>query len=245
MQYFGITILIVLVSGQSFGRSLNENKSNLLKNTKSIQSSLTEFLEVKLRDLLQNGNQTLGVPVLDPFSQEQVIVDYNQNGINADLKLEVLNIEGLSKYIVKTAKVSVLTQKLTLILEFPKIHVTGFYDIDANVMKDIDIFGDGQFDVSIERFSIDVIVKASIKGGLSIKSIDLQIALVALNFNVTGLFYDDISSEILSELVSEITPEIINDYHDEITEVAVNQAMKYGNKLLDGMTLNDLLGMLG
>lgn len=246
MKYFEIA-LIFLVAGQTFGRSFDENKIELLRDTRGVDSSFKKFLEVNLRKLLREGNETLELPIMDPFVKNESVFQIKQNNIlNADIKLSNFIIQELSDYIVTKAVVGIVGRKLTVGFHFPTIQTKGFYKLDGNIaaFDNLHVFGDGLFDIFFKNFYIDSIIKFSVIGEVRIKSIDLNIHLDESNFIGTGIFNDEESSPMTSEVISEFIPQFIKDNHDKITSVIVNKLTEIGNSILKGKSFKDLLGMI-
>ncbi|XP_044019912.1 uncharacterized protein LOC122860250 [Aphidius gifuensis] len=248
MQYFEIT-LVILVAGQSFGRSFDENEIKLLRDERGVDSSFKKFLEVNLRQLLREGNETLGLPIMDPFVKDESIFQIKQNAIvNADIELTNLVVKELSDYIVTKAIIGIIGRKITVGFHFPKIQTKGFYKLDGNFIasdENIHVFGDGLFDITFKNFYIDSIVKLSVMGEASIKSIDLNIHLDESKVIATGIFNDEETSPMASEVISQFIPQFIRDNHDQITSVIVNKLKEIGNSILKGKSFKDLLGLIG
>lgn len=52
-----------------------------MRDNKGVDSSFRQFLEVKLRNMLREGNETLGLPVMDPLVKDESNFQIEQDGI--------------------------------------------------------------------------------------------------------------------------------------------------------------------
>uniref|UniRef100_A0A0C9QVK9 L_3 protein n=1 Tax=Fopius arisanus TaxID=64838 RepID=A0A0C9QVK9_9HYME len=239
MKYLGIGLLVVALAAFSWGAPEDHSRVKRI-----YDNELVKFLDVKLRKILREGNDTLSVPIIDPFYSKELPLEINQEKVKVNAVIKELHVDGLAGYIVDLAKISI-SGKVSFDLTFPEIKSTGTYSLQGVVMDGIDVYGDGEFQVSLKNFTIKTVIAVNIIGELKIKSINLKIGLGALDLKATGIFNDENTSILLSEIISDMAPELILDYHDQITTPASAYLVEIINVLLAGKSLKDLIGMLG
>lgn len=48
------------------------------RNRRGLDDKLKNFLNNKLRDIMRNGNETLGIPILDPLQRDEQVVQLDE-----------------------------------------------------------------------------------------------------------------------------------------------------------------------
>ncbi|XP_074109635.1 uncharacterized protein LOC141534274 isoform X2 [Cotesia typhae] len=205
-----------------------------------------EFLEVKLREVMKKGDIELGIPVLDPFVGNDKTIEYNSQNLAFIGTLNDFYLKELSSYVVKSSNLNLLKFRISLNITFPKIVSSGLYQLDGIAYQDVPIYGKGNFQFVVSNFSIFAESTVSLSGGVCIKSLDLKLSLEKIEFNATGIFYDDSTSIVLSQVISDVLPEIVTvHYHDNITAIVAEKIIDMANEKLEGKTWKDLREWLG
>ncbi|XP_015117933.1 uncharacterized protein LOC107041736 [Diachasma alloeum] len=261
MKYLWIAFLIAAVAAQALGKHVSEEYEYLMtengkvglfdadsrspRHLRSYTSQLHTFLDVKLRKLLKEGNATLGVPIMDPLDKPELAIELDEKKAKVNVSINNLHVEGLTDYKVDTAKVSIFPTKITVGLTFPEIKPSGKYSVKGVVMDGVNVYGDGEFQVNIKNFSVQTVVAVSLENGIKVKSIKLEISLGGLELKATGIFNDENTSILLSEIISDMAPQLISDYHDEITTNVSAFLVEIANVFLNGKHISDITAILG
>ncbi|XP_044577835.1 uncharacterized protein LOC123260664 isoform X2 [Cotesia glomerata] len=212
----------------------------------SYDEKFREFLEVKLREVMKQGDIELGIPVLDPFVGNDKTIEYNSQNLAFIETLNDFYLKELSSYVVESSNLNLLKFQISFNITFPKIVSSGLYQFDGMANQDIPIYGKGNFQFVATNFSISAVLTISVSGGVRIKSLDLKLSLEKIEFSGTGIFYDNSTSIILSQVISDVLPEIVTVYyHDDITAVVSEKIIDMANEKLEGKTWEDLLQLLG
>ncbi|GAB1869687.1 Circadian clock-controlled protein [Camponotus japonicus] len=208
------------------------------------KNMLEDFLE-KFKTIMRTGNDTLGLPVLDPFTLDQLPIAIDEETIKLDALLTNVRVDALSGYDVNKGDLEIIGLKLVLNISWPLIAASTNYSMKGKV-ENFEIYGNGEMKISPQGFSLDTEISFTMNGKyLKIKDMKLNIFLRALDFHATGLFDDNDLSEFLSNLISDVVPELIEDYHDTIVNRVIPIVMGIGNEFLATKTLMELLELLG
>ncbi|XP_029168831.1 uncharacterized protein LOC114938879 [Nylanderia fulva] len=203
-----------------------------------------DFLE-KFKEVLRTGNDTFGIPVLDPFTADELPIAIDEDFLKLDGLLTNVRLEGLSGYDVNSGDFKIAGLKLTMDLSWPSIVASTNYSINGNA-SNFQIYGHGEMKAAARDFSFEGEVVFGINGEyLKVKSVGMKISLREFEFHATGIYDDDELSELLSAIISDMVPQLIQDYHDTITEIAGLLVIDKLNEFLSTMTLVELLKLIG
>ncbi|CAL1678640.1 unnamed protein product [Lasius platythorax] len=203
-----------------------------------------DFLE-KFKTILQTGNDTLGIPVLDPFTADEIPIAINEEMINLDALLTNVKVDGLSAYDVNKGDFKLIGLKLIMNVSWPLIIASTNYAMEGKA-DNFEIYGEGEMKISPRDFFLETEIGFTMNGKyLKVKDMKLKIFLRALDFHATGLFDDDELSELLSAVISDMVPQLIEDYHDMITDKLILLVTEKLNAFLSTMTLTELLKLIG
>ncbi|KYQ47432.1 hypothetical protein ALC60_13553 [Trachymyrmex zeteki] len=178
----------------------NENNNNfLVRGTYQQNTSLKDYLENKVKPIMQNGDNTLGIPVLDPFVTDKLF------GF-----LSNVNVTGLSAFEINDADFNLLNLVFNLDLNWPSIIARANYFINRN--NNTEINGKGGTDVAVKDFKFTILVNFKVESGkIQINEIKkMFIGLGAFDFHVTGLYKDDKKNVDLSKMISDTVFKLIN-----------------------------------
>lgn len=229
----GFTLICTLASAIKMDGHHEEYK-NMLEN----------FLE-KFKTIMRTGNDTLGLPVLDPFTLDQLPIAIDEEIIKLDALLSNVRVDALSGYDVNKGELQIIGLKLILNISWPLIAASTNYAMKGKV-ENFEIYGNGEMKISPQGFSLDTEISFTMNGKyLKIKDMKLNIFLKALDFHATGLFNDNDLSELLSSLISDMVPQLIEDYHDTIVNTIIPIVTDKGNEFLSTKTLAELMKLLG
>ncbi|XP_043462408.1 uncharacterized protein LOC122498641 [Leptopilina heterotoma] len=214
---------------------------------KLFEYSLDSKLE-EIRDILKNGNQSLGLPVCDPFKLDHWEEKLNlfNGSIKGSGSIDNLIFTGLSSYKIIESDVSIFKRAISLQLKWPRLEGISFYIINAFIKnKMIEIYGGGDFQTTTEDLVFDTVVYFGLKDGkVYIKKMDTRISLKNFKFTITGLYYDEDVSRTMSIFLTEFVKQVIRDNQKNLVNVVNSFIMINANKYLSKLTFQDLLELL-
>ncbi|XP_072763699.1 uncharacterized protein [Anoplolepis gracilipes] len=203
-----------------------------------------DFLE-KFKTIMRTGNDTIGIPILDPFTADEIPIVVDNEMMILDALLTIVKVDGLSAYNVNKGDFKLIGLKLIMNLSWPLITASTNYNMMGKV-DNFEIYGNGEMKISPQDFCFETEIDFTMKGKyLKVKAMKLKIFLKAFEFHATGLYNDNHLSELLSAVISDMMPQLIMDYHDMITDKASLLIMDKLNAFLSTMTLAELMKLLG
>lgn len=246
MKYLGLILVLALVAGQVLAFRINENDSSLehSRPKRSLNDKVRDFLE-NIKITLREGNDTLGIPVMDPFVSKEINIAIDEFLVNGTAQLRDFKVLGLADYTVDKAEIQLLARKITIGLTWPEIYADGSYKFDIAIADTFDAFGDGKFTLKVHDLSFVTTVKLALIGGVRIKEIKTEIHLGGLELEATGLFDDEELSKMISAAITDMAPELIEDYQTELTDAVNEKVTNFVNKQLEGKSLADIIAILG
>lgn len=216
--------LLLLVSGGAVERRVPPFFDDILKQCKvldqdSLDSCLHHMLN-SIRSYLPDGIPEWNIPVLEPLAIRGISL--NQGGGNTRIRatFKDLRVSGLSNYTITYVKSDPAKYKFTLGLQFPKLHITGVYDIFGNLLL-IPIKGHGPFWADFLEVAADsynwLIVEHPVgdagPGRLHLNHTQTDFDIGKVQLRLDELFNND---EFLGETVNTFLNE---NAHDIIREV--------------------------
>ncbi|XP_047511312.1 circadian clock-controlled protein daywake [Pieris napi] len=99
------------------------------RNSLEVNECLVEAVQKGIKDLA-GGNADLGVPALDPFYQDELKMEYNNNQIQGKMLMSNIFVAGLSRSTVKDARLKADEDSFHLEIDMftPKVKVYGEYE---------------------------------------------------------------------------------------------------------------------
>ncbi|XP_011877833.1 PREDICTED: uncharacterized protein LOC105567516 [Vollenhovia emeryi] len=209
------------------------------------ENGLEDFLK-KLKTTLKTGNESLGIPVLDPFHADRLQFNVDEDVVKLDAILTNVNANGLSEYDIVKSALTLLPPSLDLHLSWPFISLNTDYSVNA-IINGFNIYGKGAIKMSARGFAFDTNLNMTLEGGIfdghvQIQDMKLKLSLKSLDLKVTGLFNDDDLSAILSAVISDMAPNILNN--DTIVQEIIKLVKKYVNTFLCTKKLSELMKLL-
>ncbi|KAJ8683411.1 hypothetical protein QAD02_019203, partial [Eretmocerus hayati] len=128
----------------------------------NIDDRLRSFLE-DLKSMLRTGNETLGIPVLDPFEMKYKNIDVNDHDLSMTGELSNTRIYGLSDYTINNATFKLAGLRIFLNLTWPKMSIETLYNIEAKFSKSNDLTFFGSGDVKSKIFSLTFTAGAKLR----------------------------------------------------------------------------------
>ncbi|XP_014203980.1 uncharacterized protein LOC106636174 [Copidosoma floridanum] len=195
---------------------------------------LKVFFE-SLKDVMRSENNTLGIPVLDPFETDFQNITINNDLFSVDFNASNLKVGGLSNYIVNEAHFKFQDQELTLNATWSSLKVVTSYGLKAfkKDWPDFPLFGNGDTVFDAKDLTVAVKIKLSAAketNKLSIDALSTNISLGSIDFRATGIYDDEEASETINKLISSSLPHAVN-FHQYLFIGTIDSEL---TKLLDG-----------
>ncbi|KAM0728097.1 hypothetical protein ACS0PU_005566 [Formica fusca] len=201
-----------------------------------------KFLE-KFKIILKTGNESLGIPVFDPFTAERIPIELNEEIINLEALLTNVNMRGLSEYKIIDGNFQIIGIKFNMNLSWPLITASTDY-VMKGYADSYEIYGNGELNLSAKDFNLETEISFIVNGEhFKVRNMKLKLSLRELDFHVTGLFNDDEVSNVLSAVISDMAPELLEDVTlmDRLTFLAIEKI----DAFLSTKTFGELLKLLG
>ncbi|XP_071876621.1 uncharacterized protein [Bombus fervidus] len=181
---------------------------------------LNGFLE-KFKETMEEGDENLGIPVLEPFVSKRLDINLNEDGLfSATGRVKDLRIDGLSNYRVKR-------------VDFP---MAGFKAIQSNFSVPL----------RVKKLKATTDLQLEIRQGrLYVSNLELQTRVRKSDCDVSRLYVNDDLSENISETISEEAPNFLEEYQNQISQYVSNIVRNLMNNILRNYTLLNLLDMIG
>ncbi|XP_018392874.1 PREDICTED: uncharacterized protein LOC108771949 [Cyphomyrmex costatus] len=239
-----VTFGLILICCHVWAIEIDDNFSAIWLNTR--KTNFENFFE-KLKSSLQNGTSGLeicGIPVSDPFIVNRLPLKYNLStpvgDINIEGFLQNLNMSGLASYIVNSAKIKLIGMKANIDINWPSITVSNNYSLKGNALN-YDVYGNGDIDGIVHNFKTIIDIGFKMIGRyIQVQTIATKIFLEGLDFNVTGIYNNEVISETISKTISNVMPKLIAANQKTIEYVINNSATQILNEYLSTITLMDI-----
>ncbi|XP_050471551.1 uncharacterized protein LOC126864322 isoform X1 [Bombus huntii] len=205
---------------------------------------LNGFLE-KFKEMMEEGDENLGIPVLEPLVMEHLDIDWKIRTLfSAEGYLENLRIDGLSNYTVKRADFTMADFKGKVNLLFHEIKIETGYDVTGTFL-DEDVEGCGDLALRIEGLKVKADLQLEIKEGrLYVSNLELRVKVREFDCNISELYVNDDLSENISETITEEAPNFLEENQDLISQYLSKMLRKLINNILKKYTVVNLLDMI-
>ncbi|XP_076647764.1 uncharacterized protein LOC143356177 [Halictus rubicundus] len=210
---------------------------------------LVGFFE-KLKDWMKKGHDKPAIPVLDPLKKDhlELNVDNEKMGIAVEGAVDNLRALGLSDFVVNRADFRLAGLQANVDLTWKNIDFFTMYKITkGKIPPQMALYGEGAILAIAKDLQVAVEVRLTVNtdGKLYVRDIDLKIQLGELDFNATGLLYDEELSKIISQIISELVPQVLRDWPAEVSTNGGKLLKKVLDQVLSKLTITDLIEIIG
>ncbi|KAL2712989.1 uncharacterized protein V1478_017580 [Vespula squamosa] len=229
-----IIYAVILISSHAFTHEQKENYSIDIK----------PFLE-RFKTVMKTGNESLKIPVFDPYDRLEETLHVNLSYISADTNLKNLHMTGLSDYQIKEGKFTLIGLQIKVAFHWEEIVTKSEYDINGTAANKYPIYGKGKLVGIIKDLDVTCNLRMRPKGNkLEVSSITSTVNLESLDFKATGLYNDEKRSEEVSKKISEKAPEIIRKYPIQAGIIMSEITLKKVNQIIGNKSIKDLLDLI-
>ncbi|XP_050579693.1 uncharacterized protein LOC126917157 [Bombus affinis] len=207
---------------------------------------LNGYLE-KFKETMEEGDENLGIPVLEPFVSEHLDIDLKKRKLfSAKGHLKNLRIDGLSNYTIKQADFPMAGFKAKVTLLFHEIKIETLYNMTGTFLDEDSFHGRGNLALRIERLKVTTELQLEIKEGrLYVSNLELQTRVREFDCNISELYVNDDLSEDISETITEAAPNFLKENQNLISQYMSKILRNLVNDVLKKYTLVNLLDMIG
>ncbi|KAI4497089.1 hypothetical protein M0802_007835 [Mischocyttarus mexicanus] len=209
---------------------------------KSYFDVYTAIVVENFRETMRKGNETLEIPILDPF--KSIKYQYKIQGesfFEAEGYLNNLQIDKLSTYKAIKTEFSIIGIKINLHLIWDSIKLVTDYSLTGTLGKLLSVYGLGDINLIAEGLDMDMTMSFTLKdGNFYVRNYQSTIKLETFDIQITGLFNDEYISDTISTILSDIIPQLVKDYQEELTGQFNSLATDIINDLQKNNTVWDL-----
>ncbi|XP_011877835.1 PREDICTED: uncharacterized protein LOC105567517 isoform X2 [Vollenhovia emeryi] len=201
----------------------------------------------RLKTTFKTGNESLGIPVLDPFHADRLQFNVDEDVVNFRVNTNFTNINayGFSEYDVVNSTEKMLPPSLNLHILWPLLSLNADYSMDAKYNY-FNIYGKGTIKISLENLDVDAKMDLTLTGGraahVRVKDIKFKISTKSLDFQMTGLMDDAKFSAAVSAAISDMAPDVLNN--DTILDLFNHHAKKILTYYLSTKTIYELTDII-
>ncbi|XP_033209703.1 uncharacterized protein LOC117168289 [Belonocnema kinseyi] len=240
---------LAFIIGHAKGTKIEDFPVNA-PNVDADRNKGNKFKEVieNFKDILRNGNETFGIPAMDPYKSDPLKLSYKSDKFRGKLNIESVDVFGTSNYVVNKAAFKMVGLKMCLGLRWNKLRGDiNAYNFNGILFNLTDVYGKGNAEFTIRDFDVFTSVFLKINPAtkkLAIKHIDTQFSLGSFQFYSEGIYNDRDISQVVSAIISDMAPKFIQMYQKELTDVVKEILTDFGNEFLSRKTLKDLLDLI-
>jgi len=211
-----------------------------------LNDQLTKVLEA-FRITLKEGNPEAGIPIMDPLQMDTIAFELGQeNKLTINIAAGGIYLTGLSDFEVNDVEVSIIPLGLKYDITLPmSILNTETYSLKGLVFGALPIYGDGKayFEIGGLRFSGVAALQVK-DGDVAVKDLNLRIGIDSMLSQTTGMLGGGDIDNVINAIIGDLAVEFFNSYSDIISGQVNNIMLPHINKMLEGMTLKDLIGLI-
>lgn len=211
-----------------------------------LNAKLINLIE-KVRVVLENGNETMGIPIMDPLLINHQKISSKSDMFSGDLTLNGLELTGLSNFEIEKAVMSLVGLKTNITLQWPYLKGTvDFYKLKGVLVNFLSVYGEGPMKFVLEDlvFSSNFSVVQKEDKFMKIKGFTSSISIGNSQISIDGLFNDQDLSDVTSAIASDLMSTIVRNYQKRITEIVNGIIITQADQMLSSMTLKDLMAVL-
>ncbi|XP_077294162.1 uncharacterized protein LOC143916786 [Arctopsyche grandis] len=224
----------------AYPRKLNSN----VRLEPGVSGPMQDVLE-KLRNLIHNGNETLGIPVLDPLIIPSIDINLNTSALKVNLEAEGISLTGIGDFDVSNIDITLLPMGLRFEGSFPLTKlVAEKYDLVGKIAV-LPIYGAGNvlFEVGALKFKGNARIAVGISG-VSLRDLILELSLGSFKSETTGMLGGGDIDQVINAILADWVPDFFNSNSDSIADLVGDTLLTSINQVLDGMSLADLIDLV-
>ncbi|XP_053601124.1 uncharacterized protein LOC128669917 [Plodia interpunctella] len=228
MKFVSLTLLFSVIS---LGNPTSANVSNPIRfSTNAIIHQLFEMM----RNLIRNGSEEEGVPVMDPYDSD-LNVNFSKKYFSLNANLTKARFTGLADFYVLKTDFDATEISIDTKIIYPRLKLySDSYDMEGHIWPAIPLEGHGKF--NIEMHHLTVLGKFFLKPSEDGKSILID-RVDNFNFNIKKFFsttqYDDNFDDIFNTMMDDLLAGYINRFNGYISSLYAQAVVDLLNPTLD------------
>ncbi|XP_023937670.2 uncharacterized protein LOC112045633 [Bicyclus anynana] len=213
-------------------QDLSNQNRNILVNV-----LIRQFFTI-LRNIINNGFDSLGIPPLDPLKLDHFHLVIPAGIINLDLELKDALVAGIGGFVVHKSDLELSELSFDVDISVPRLDIsTDLYDLTGDILTAIPIYGKGKAEFVVEgfRFKAKLFLKQSDDGkSVIIDRIEgATFDLPSLTSNICGAIGGGDIDAIVNAIVEEVLVDYAVRFRGAISKLAARAVITVGNPLLE------------
>ncbi|XP_067014261.2 uncharacterized protein [Anabrus simplex] len=213
----------------------------------SVRAGINDQIKALLEEFKKNMNKPqYGLPALDPLVITHLDLNINEQIATLKGTLDDFKMVNLSTFVVESVNLNLLGLSLTFNISLASLDISGAYDIDGTIGGDLlPIYGKGPFDIKVgDLWASGAIKIGSNNSFIYLKQFDLDYHLGLFQGNIAGLLGGGDLSDVINQVINDFIPTVAEKYKTQISGVISDLIVGVANKMLDGVTLKDILDLI-
>ncbi|XP_014486165.1 PREDICTED: uncharacterized protein LOC106750365 isoform X2 [Dinoponera quadriceps] len=212
--------------------------------SRGLEFKLRRFLE-KFRVRMRNGIPELGIPPLEPFTLDEIVIDTDNPEIGkVHLLIESLEVRKLSTFLIDRAKLSLIGPTIAINISIPEIYATGHYNISGVLGDTYQLHGAGPFQTTVRDFRAYANTALGYNRGMYTKSFVLDFSLRAIKIHLEDFMGGEDIGKIMSKVFEELTPEALDIIKPDILPIIQDYVSSHVNETIRHLTMRDIFHVL-
>lgn len=154
-------------------------------------------------------------------------------------------IKKLSTFRLESYNFDLASLKFAVKVSFPKVDAHGYYNIDAVASGQLNVFGDGHFDVQLTQPTVEIEVQMGYGNKhFSAENLKINVKLSKLQVIMSNFLGGGEVGELVCGIVSDVGPAFLEEYHHDISVMLSTEIKDTVNALLDKMDIDTIIDWL-
>ncbi|XP_037300617.1 uncharacterized protein LOC115449193 [Manduca sexta] len=198
---------------------------------------LLDKLLVLVQDIVENGQEHLGLPPLDPMKVDDYILVIPAGLIFLYLKLKGISAYGFGDFVIHESKLDIDNLTFDIDVEFPSLHIiSDEYNLVGYLYTLIPLYGNGRAEFHIKglRLAGKLYLEQSHDGkAVMIKKIEnSSYKIPYMKSNLSGVVGGGNVDAIVNALIEEVIIDYVNRFHGIIAAFTSKASVVFSNNVL-------------
>lgn len=215
----------------------NETDAGPCRNftNQNIESILEE-----LRDRMHLPLPRFNIPILDPLSAEEIILNNFDFLEGLDIRMSNISFVGFRGFQTFGLDLNVLGFFLELQLVIPELVISGWHVSNGTLLGLVPVIGEGTFNLTIHNVTFDV------AGRLNHTGAEWEVPILSLNLTIDAIRggFNNLTDEFFNQLLELSGPEILELTWPGMAPAVEEAVAGAATEFLNYFTIEDLMAML-
>jgi len=210
--------------------------------------NLKRFIDTVVRDVILNGNEEFGIPVLDPLKVDHLNINLAQEGLTLNGVVDNVVITGASNFKVENVvtDLDLLIAVIDISLDAATI-VGEHYNLTGDLLDGaLDLFGEGAFQLDLYDSTLNIRLQLRVKddGFLELVVLQLDVAVGSGVANFENLMGGSTLGDIANDFISSELPNLVDQNKGPLLESLTATLKNLITEKVGDITLDDLLSLI-